>query len=358
MITLSKRKIFLFCAGFTFALGMAVAFGTAFLMSAPGIKDMSTIPQLVSYQGTLTDKNGVPVNGTFEMFFAVYDTESGGLPLGEKVCIPDVELKEGCFIVLLPIAQLVQSGEPKYLEISIDGQTLVPRQQIASVFYALKAGDALTLQGKIPDDFAPISHKHSGDDITSAVAQAVNADTVDGKHATEFAASSHTHSGTDITSAVANATNASNADTVDGFHATSTPTPNKLLAMDGSGKLPTGALKVFVRDWFKVSINNSYTETHNLGTTALIICVYFATDDSGSNMLRIPTVTHTESSSYTGGCVVTDISTTQFTIKTGGCDVAGLTAYPNDDSSVWGGAKIFPTRQASGYYKIVAIALE
>lgn len=245
MITLSKRIILFFCLGLAFALGMAFAFGTAFLMSAPSVNDTSAIPQLVSYQGTLTDKNGVPVNGKFEMCFAVYDVESGGAPLGEEVCIPDVEVKDGYFTVLLPIVQLVQSGEPKYLEISVDGQTLVPRQQIASVFYALKAGDALTLQGKIPDDFAPVNHNHSGNDISSAVDEAVNADTVDGKHYSdftdEFAASSHPHSGTDITSAVANATNAANADTVDGLHAASTPTPNKLLAMDGSGKLPAAA---------------------------------------------------------------------------------------------------------------------
>lgn len=45
----------------------------------------------------------------------------------------------------------------------------------------------------------PTAHTHGGGDITSAVANAVNADTVDGEHASAFADASHTHVETDIT---------------------------------------------------------------------------------------------------------------------------------------------------------------
>lgn len=50
-----------------------------------------------------------------------------------------------------------------------------------------------------PSTFPAAAHTHSGSDITSAVASAVNADTVDGKHATDFAAASHTHTKSQIT---------------------------------------------------------------------------------------------------------------------------------------------------------------
>ena len=76
-------------------------------------------------------------------------------------------------------------------------------------------------------DYAPITHGHAGDDITSAVANATDADTLDGEHASAFADAAHAHAsdyapithahaGADITSAVANATD---ADTLDGEHA-------------------------------------------------------------------------------------------------------------------------------------------
>ncbi|MGD9209161.1 MAG: hypothetical protein PVI90_00220 [Desulfobacteraceae bacterium] len=45
----------------------------------------------------------------------------------------------------------------------------------------------------------PTSHTHGGGDITSAVANAVDADTVDGEHASAFANASHTHTESDIT---------------------------------------------------------------------------------------------------------------------------------------------------------------
>lgn len=36
------------------------------------------VPQLINYNGTLTDKNGVPVTGNFDMVFRIYDAPSGG----------------------------------------------------------------------------------------------------------------------------------------------------------------------------------------------------------------------------------------------------------------------------------------
>jgi hypothetical protein len=53
----------------------------ALVLTAPTLADA---PNLLNYQGRLTDPSGNPKNGTFTMQFAVFDAESGGnqLPSG------------------------------------------------------------------------------------------------------------------------------------------------------------------------------------------------------------------------------------------------------------------------------------
>ncbi|MBU2576551.1 MAG: hypothetical protein KKF50_02420 [Nanoarchaeota archaeon] len=49
---------------------------------------------------------------------------------------------------------------------------------------------------------------------------------------------------------------------------------------------------------------------------------------------------------------------TTFEVKTGQQDVTGFNPYPNDDGQFWGGERKYTTRRTSGYYKVVAIALD
>ena len=39
------------------------------------------IPQKMNYQGYLTNASGVPINGTVQMVFSIYNVSSGGTPL-------------------------------------------------------------------------------------------------------------------------------------------------------------------------------------------------------------------------------------------------------------------------------------
>lgn len=89
---------------------------------------------LISYQGTLTDENGVPINATVPMEFVLYDAASdGNLKWGPEA--HDVPVNNGLFHVLLgsvtPIdpAQLV--GD-LWLDIKANGEGLAPREQLVS----------------------------------------------------------------------------------------------------------------------------------------------------------------------------------------------------------------------------------
>jgi hypothetical protein len=73
----------------------------ALVLTAPALAD---VPNLLNYQGRLTDPSGNPKNGTFTMQFAVYDAVSGGnqLPTGSPWSeTQSVTATNGIFNVLL-----------------------------------------------------------------------------------------------------------------------------------------------------------------------------------------------------------------------------------------------------------------
>jgi len=104
-----------------------------------------TIPQMLSYQGKLTDTAGVPVpNGNYSVVFKLYTVPSGGSPFWNET--QNVATKAGLFSVLLgsvmPIGSVPDAGA-LYLGMAVAGGTeLTPRLRIASAAYAYKADTA------------------------------------------------------------------------------------------------------------------------------------------------------------------------------------------------------------------------
>jgi hypothetical protein len=93
---------------------------------------------VISYQGTLTDPSGNPINGTLPMEFALYDAATdGNLLWGPEM--QSVEVSDGLFHVLLGSVTTMDpdalSGD-LYLNIKVNGETLSPREMLASVAYA------------------------------------------------------------------------------------------------------------------------------------------------------------------------------------------------------------------------------
>ena len=97
------------------------------------------VPQIIYYQGNLADNAGNPVNKNQSMSFSIWENGSKGVKLWEEDH-KSVAVREGLFSVLLgsenPLPMEVFSASPRYLEIVIGGETLSPRQRVASVPYA------------------------------------------------------------------------------------------------------------------------------------------------------------------------------------------------------------------------------
>ena len=105
------------------------------------------IPQLINYQGRLTDNAGNPQNGNFNMTFRIYDDSTGGILYWTETQ-PNVTVNNGLFNVFLgsvnpiaPITELPQ-GPNCYLEITVGTELISPRQRIVSNAYSYYADEA------------------------------------------------------------------------------------------------------------------------------------------------------------------------------------------------------------------------
>ena len=92
----------------------------------------SQIPQVMSYQGVLTDAGGVPVaDGTYNLTYRLYDTNTGGTPLWAEA--QQVVIFGGMISVTLgtQVPINLPFDEAYWLGITIDGaQEMVPRRRL------------------------------------------------------------------------------------------------------------------------------------------------------------------------------------------------------------------------------------
>lgn len=99
------------------------------------------VPHLIRFQGKVTDKEGQPLNGAYNITFRIYDAgTSGTLKWSEtQEAIP---VNNGIFTVLLGNKTNLDLPFDEYywlsLEVNDDGE-MTPRQEIASVGYAIHA---------------------------------------------------------------------------------------------------------------------------------------------------------------------------------------------------------------------------
>ncbi len=111
-----------------------------FTFTPPSFAD---IPQVISYQGRITDSGGAPVaDGTYTVRFRIYDASSGGnleWDSGDR----SVEVTNSMFEFLM--GQDPQPGinmefdESYWLLVTFDGDNQLPRQRMGSVGYAYMA---------------------------------------------------------------------------------------------------------------------------------------------------------------------------------------------------------------------------
>lgn len=114
---------------------------SAVLMAVVALTSAATadVPQMINYQGRLTDGSGEPLDTTVSMEFAIYDDSVGGTPRWAEVH-PAVTVEDGLFSVILgtfvDIDDVVFVG-PDWLGITVGGDPeLSPRTHLVSVGYA------------------------------------------------------------------------------------------------------------------------------------------------------------------------------------------------------------------------------
>lgn len=97
-------------------------------------------PNLVSYQGRLTNAAGTAISGTMKLTFLIYDVLQGGSPIWTEIH-DSINVTDGQFSVALGISSLISdevfSGSERYLGIRVgDDSEIIPRTQLLSVPYS------------------------------------------------------------------------------------------------------------------------------------------------------------------------------------------------------------------------------
>ena len=139
-------------------VGLLVVVLLLTLLSSVGY---AQIPQKMNYQGYLTNAAGVPINGTLQMVFSIYNVSSGGSPLWTET--HSVTVSQGIYSVILgegstPNPINLPFDTTYYLGVQVGADPeMTPRKILTSVGYAFRA---LTVE-------SIGSHSHSGADITS-----------------------------------------------------------------------------------------------------------------------------------------------------------------------------------------------
>ncbi len=110
---------------------------------------LAEVPQLVNYQGSLTDTDGIPLHGNHDLTFAIYPDSAQAVPATWTEPHSPVFVDHGLFSVILggiiPLSDSLFAGDECWLGIMVDvPPEIYPRMQFTSVPWALRAAVADT----------------------------------------------------------------------------------------------------------------------------------------------------------------------------------------------------------------------
>jgi hypothetical protein len=126
---------------------LAVSLGSVLL--AAQLANAQPLGNAVAYHGQLKQA-GAPVEGVFDLKFAIYDAPTDGNTVGSPVVLPGFAITNGDFSTTLDFGPNVFDGSARWLEIAVrtNGasafQILSPRQVVSPVPYALYAASSGT----------------------------------------------------------------------------------------------------------------------------------------------------------------------------------------------------------------------
>ena len=159
-------------AGRVLLMAMALTGLSLFLATA------QIVPQLINYQGRLTNATGLPINTTVPMHFALMDgdTNTAAVLWGETQS--SVSVSQGIYNVLLgsvhPVPPSALSGATVFLEVKVSGETLKPRQRLTSVAYAYRAVNAANSQNLGGQAAGQFYSKTEVDNLLAAMQTQIN----------------------------------------------------------------------------------------------------------------------------------------------------------------------------------------
>ena len=121
------------------------------LLTTVPITALAQVSPVMTYQGSLTDLAGRPLTRAVPMSFRIFSETEGGNANWEEFQ-SSVDVVDGVFTVALgaerPLTADLFGGAESYLEISVDGEALTPRQRLGSVPQALVAEQAQDVLGR------------------------------------------------------------------------------------------------------------------------------------------------------------------------------------------------------------------
>ena len=104
----------------------------------------AAVPQMINYQGRLTDADGEPVDSaTYGLMFSIYDAPIAGSELWKASETIWIEITDGLFSHLLgstsPIPDSLANYDSLWLNVNVQGEDIQPRTPLVSVNFAFKA---------------------------------------------------------------------------------------------------------------------------------------------------------------------------------------------------------------------------
>lgn len=153
------------------------------LLLVIGIALSACVPKLtpqMSHQGRLTDENGNPVaDGNYNVQYKLYQVATQGSPVYTES--QSVAVKDGLFTTSLGASGYITPSlfsQPTWLEITIEGDTLAPRQRLQGAPFAFSLASGAVVQGA-----ETLGRTYAGFDNTGATMTVINNDaTATGGH--------------------------------------------------------------------------------------------------------------------------------------------------------------------------------
>ena len=122
----------------------SIACALTVLLFAVEVSAQTPLGTVFTYQGQLKNA-GSPANGSFNMVFELFDVPTGGVALNTQF-FPGTTVTNGLFTVQLDFGNLYD-GNQRWLDITVNGTTLTPRQELTAAPYALFSAGPWTKDG-------------------------------------------------------------------------------------------------------------------------------------------------------------------------------------------------------------------